>query len=276
MIARFFDHHDGLLSDLLRRGVIETNARTGARVKVLRGGASFALDLSDGTLPVCGTRRLHPRTAAAEVAWFLKGDQDVTWLKQYAPIWDKFVEDDGFTIEAAYGHRWRRHFGRDQLIDALLALNKDPSDRRVLVSAWDPAKDGLGRPSKNVPCPTHFTLSILAGELHSSLFLRSSDVFVGLPYDVMGHALLMDALAQELRVKTGVMQVTLAHAHLYETHWALAEECVSLDPVTEQPKLPGWTVASIMTAPEAYVAQVQALGCEVTWPENNPRPTVVV
>lgn len=276
MTARFFDHHDGLLGDLLRHGVVETNARTGAQIRVLRGGSAFSVDLSDGTLPVCGTRRLHPRTAAAEVAWFLSGTQDVTWLKRYAPIWDKFVEDDGKTVDAAYGYRWRQHFGRDQVLQALLALRKDPSDRRVLVAAWDPWLDGLGNPAKNVPCPTHFTLSILAGELHSSLFLRSSDVFVGLPYDVMGHALLMDAFAQELHVKAGVMQVTLAHAHLYECHWGHAETCIGTDPVTEQPGLPGWTVAKIMTQPEDYVDRVRELARTVPWPDFNPRPEVVV
>jgi thymidylate synthase len=273
--ARFFDHHGDLLGDLLRHGVVETNARTGTRVRVHRGGTAFALDLSDRTLPVCGTRKLFPGTAAAEVAWFLSGDRDVTWLRKYAPIWDKFVEDDGVTVAAAYGYRWRSHFGRDQVLDALQALNRDPSDRRVLVSAWDPGQDGLGRPSKNVPCPTHFTLNVLAGELHSSLFIRSSDVFVGLPYDVMGHALLMDAMARELRLSPGVMHVTLAHPHLYESHWALAEECLDQEPVAEQPALPGWTVAAILGARDAYVARVKELARAVRWPDFSPRPEVV-
>jgi thymidylate synthase len=277
MQDRFFRlQYEELLMRLLNRGHVETNRRTGVRVAVGEP-TSFSLDLSDGRLPVCGIRRMFPRTAAAEVAWFLQGFQHVGFIKGYAPIWDKFVEDDGTTIEAAYGYRWRDHFGRDQIENAIHCLTVDPSDRRVFVSAWDPAQDGLGRPAKNVPCPVGFTLSITAGQLNSSLLIRSSDVFVGLPYDVMGHALLMQAVRHSIggELGLGTMHVTLAHPHVYERHWSMANLALAAKPCDETIVMPDWDVQLIEADPHGYVAEVARRAKAHEQPDFHCRPEVV-
>jgi thymidylate synthase len=275
----------------------ERNERTGRVVRQLPGGVSFRLDLSDGRIPVPGLRKVHPRTAAAEVAWFLRGDQSVAWLReQRVRIWDMFVEDDGETVEAAYGYRWRRHFRRDQIDGAVAALAMDPSNRRIFVSAWDPATDGLSQlqQQRNVPCPVGFTLSIVNGRLHSSLFIRSSDVFVGLPYDVMGHAILMRVIemtldkarfaaigAPAVPFGLGSMHVTLAHPHLYEPHFDMAATALHQVPVEEGPKL---AVDSLFDLsffdsvnadrhPE-FVEQYARLA-RVPWPTYDPHPELV-
>lgn len=278
----FFDTYGAILAWVFESKV-ETNERTGTRVRVGRGGTSFRVDLSDGVLPTIGYRKTFPRSAAAEVAWFLQGLREVGFIRQYAPLWDKFVEPievDGAILEgvtAAYGYRWRHHFRRDQIGEAIEALRRDPSDRRVFISAWDPATDGLGTVGqRNVPCPTSFSLNIHGGELHSSIFLRSSDIFVGLPYDVMGHALLMDAIAQELGgLGLGVMHVTLAHAHLYEHHWQMTMDALHEKPVVPALGLPGWSVSQIEADPHGYVATVAADAKGHAWPTFNPKPHVV-
>lgn len=295
----FYDAYGAIVAWVFA-GDVETNARTGVRVKVGRGGTSFRVDLSDGLLPTVGFRKTFPKSAAAEVAWYLQGTQDATFIRKYAPLWDKFVEPIGYDerelrsidgqvkrvnlapdltfegVRAAYGYRWRNHFGRDQIRLAVEALRKDPSDRRCYVSAWDPAEDGLGAlGQRNVPCPASFTFSVFNGELHSSFFIRSSDVFVGLPYDVMGHALLMDAVAHELRLRPGVMHVTLAHAHLYESHWDLTVEMMKQEPVVPALQLPGWTLSQVERAPDDYVVRYAEEAKQLTWPAYNPRPEVV-
>lgn len=283
----FFDTYGAIMAWVFA-GETETNERTGVKVKVGRGGTSFRVDLADGLLPTIGFRKTFPKSAAAEIAWYLQGVQDATFIRKYAPLWDKFVEplvksEDLFNgdvmcegVRSAYGYRWREHFGRDQIQLAIDTLRKDPTDRRTFVSAWDPAEDGLGAVGqRNVPCPTSFTFSILNGELHSSFFLRSSDVFVGLPYDVMGHALLMDAVAQELRVRPGVMHVTLAHAHLYESHWQMTAEALSQEPVVPRLQLPGWTVSQIVRDPDDYVVRIAEEAKQLTWPIYNPKPEVI-
>lgn len=299
VLLPFYDVYGAILAWTFQAPV-ETNERTGTRVRVGRGGTAFRVDLGDGLLPTIGFRKTFPKSAAAEVAWYVRGEQDATFIRQYAPLWDKFVEPIGLDevelrtlegtvrrinqmpdqtfegVRSAYGYRWRRHFGRDQLRLAVEALRKDPSDRRVYVSAWDPAEDGLGtQGQKNVPCPTSFTFSVTGGELHSSLFLRSSDVFVGLPYDVMGHALLMDAVAHELRIRPGVMHVTLAHAHLYESHWELTAEALKQEPVVPVMQLPGWSLSQIEREPNDYVVRYAEEAKQFTWPAYSPRPEVI-
>lgn len=273
----FFDAYGAIVAWVFS-GETELNERTGVWVKVGRGGTAFRVDLRDGLLPTVGFRKTFPKSAAAEVAWYLRGEQDATFIRKYAPLWDKFVEPIGDVegVKAAYGYRWRSHFGRDQIRLAVEALKRDPSDRRCYVSAWDPAEDGLGAlGQRNVPCPAAFTFSVLGGELHSSIILRSSDVFVGLPYDVMGHALLMDAVAHELRLRPGVMHVTLAHAHLYESHWELTAEMMKQEPVVPPMPLPGWTLSQIERDPDDYVVRYAEEAKQMTWPSYNPRPEVV-
>jgi thymidylate synthase len=254
----------------------ELNARTGQTISVSRAPEHFIVDLSDDMLPLCGVRKTFPRTAAAEVAWFLLGTKDVSFIREYAPIWDKFVEEDGHTVAGAYGYRWREHFGRDQVRDAVVALRRNPTDRRIFVSAWDPCEDGLGRPSRNVPCPVGFTLSIVGDRLNSALMIRSSDVFVGLPYDVMGHALLMRAIASSIGgVQLGAMSVTLAHPHLYEVHEGMAYEALDGLQSDDSRVMPPWSVEQIEEDPHGYVLNVRLTYAGIVQPGVMVRPEVV-
>jgi thymidylate synthase len=265
-----------LLRELLYHGVDEFNERTGTRIKVLPTPVSLLIDVRNGKMPVPGNRKMHVKTAAVEAAWFLRGDQDTEFLRKHGcKIWDQFLEDDGVTIKRAYGFRWRRFFGRDQIRMAIDALRKNPSDRRVWISAWDPASDGLGEMGqKNVPCPVGFTLAIVAGRLNLTLFKRSTDVFVGLPYDVMGLFLVQSLIARELGVETGWFHVTMAHPHLYEAHWEMAKE--SLRKIySTRPEVPALSLTEAEADWDGFIETQRQLGLEVEWPEFNPRPEVI-
>jgi thymidylate synthase len=269
-----FKPYGDLVREIMDRGFTETNERTGSRIRMSPFPTGFHVDLRHLRLPLPGNRRVYPKTAAAELAWFLSGEKRLDWLRRHCKIWDLFQEEDG-TVESAYGYRWRRHFGRDQIGLAVQALRTNSTDRRVFVSAWDPAADGLGAPSRNVPCPVGFTLSVVEGHLNSLLVIRSSDVFVGLPYDVMGHALLMDAVARSVGLDgLAFMFVTLGHPHIYEKHWDMAREGLKKT-WAEKPSLPGWSVEEIVRDPDGYVERVRELQETVRWPEFSPRPEVI-
>lgn len=294
-MSRFSDTYVTLLESFLsgKKFTREINARTNVAIRVV-DPYSFTVDLSSGELPMCGIRKTWPKTAAAEIAWFLQGRKDIDFIRSYAPIWDKFVEEDGQTVEAAYGYRWRNHFGRDQIDDAIKALVSNKTDRRVFISAWDPAMDGLGVPSKNVPCPVGFTLSITDNKLNSTLLIRSSDVFVGLPYDVMGHALLMTAIMASIRhegaglipLQLGKMHVTLAHPHLYEPHLEMVDEALYRIPENWKEVSTGiampqtWTVNRIASVPDAYVTEIanrfSDLRNECEQPAFTCRPELII
>jgi thymidylate synthase len=117
---------------------------------------------------------------------------------------------------------------------------------------------------------------MVENHLNSAMMIRSSDVFVGLPYDVMGHALLMDAISKSIGAQgLGWLHVTLAHPHVYETHYEMAR--TSLDQTwAEKPKLPGWMVEEIVEDPDGYVAAVKDLADEVRPHPYFCRPEVVV
>ncbi len=273
----FREAYYSLLCELRHADDEEVNGRTGVRIKYLDGAHSFKLDLRDGGLPMPGNRRLHPRVAATETAWEFMGTQNPTFVLQRAPkIWKDFVEDG--EIECAYGYRWCNHFGRDQIYMALRALAEDPSNRQVYISTWDPSVDGLGVPDqpKNVPCPVGFSLTRTDDAMHLSVFLRSSDVFVGLPYDVMGYALKLDAFAASLECKPGTLHITLAHPHVYEPHFEMLDESLDRPWSSGQPNLPGWAVEQIMKDPDGYVDVVKRLAARVDLSDWDPMPELVV
>lgn len=225
---RFPDQYMDLIFQLVGGPVhTEVNARTGAGIRAIPHPVHLLIDLQGG-LMLPGNRAYFPHIAAAEVAWMLKGTQSPDFIMKHAPkLWSKFIEDG--KLKTAYGYRWRSHFGRDQLGLAVFALKKDPTNRQCWVQAWDPSSDGLafGKQPKNIPCPVGFTVNIIKGRLNLSVFIRSSDVYVGLPYDVMGYAILASLIANELGVEVGHLSVTLAHAHLYDVHLDLAKDDLS-------------------------------------------------
>lgn len=302
----------GLLTELVNHGVEELNARTSTRIKMLQGAHSFKLDLRSGRMPLPGNRRYYPRVAAAEVAWQLMGTRDPSFIVGKAPkMWEKFIEyeevrlggrdaddDDEVkqvaVLKTAYGWRWREAFGRDQLALLVDALRDDPTNRQLYVSAWDPRSDGLGGPQpKNIPCPVGFSVSRFLDDLHMSVFVRSSDVFVGLPYDVMGYALTLDAIAATVGCRPATLHFTLAHPHLYEPHWLAARACTTgtdgwdwrdskkvegatTSWVTDcEPNLPGWTLDQVLRDPEAYCDTVALLAKRVGRHAWDPCPVVV-
>lgn len=261
---------------------IEQNQRTEENIKVIEYPVNMVINLKDRIVPTIGIRKTHPKSAAAEIAWFLQGTQDPAFIQKHAPFWDKFVEtvsiggQDKEVIKSSYGYRWRTHFGRDQIGDAIKALQTDSTNRRIYISAWDSQEDGLmTKDQLNVPCPVGFNLTIVNGRLNSSITLRSSDLFVGLPYDVMGHAYLMDAIATTLNVELGYMGVALNHAHLYEAHWEHTLEALKQPSVVPQMKLPGKSISQILENPDKYVMDIQTESKLYQWPNFNPKPHVV-
>ncbi len=272
-----------LLDEVYEHGRPEVNARTGVEILALDGAHSFKLDLSEHQrLPVPGNRRYWPYVAAAEVAWQLMGTQDPEFILSTAPrVWRDFVEDG--RLETAYGYRWRKHFGRDQLALAMAELRTNPTNRQLYVSAWDPSRDGLGGPQpKNIPCPVGFSLSRIGEYIHCAVFIRSSDVFVGLPYDVMGYALTVDAVAAQVGCIPGTLHVTLAHPHLYSTHVLMLNRCVG-SPLhiawtnkRVEPELPGWDVDHILEDPHGYVLRMKELANEVNHSDWDPKPELIL
>lgn len=272
--------YDHILYTMSKTRERELNERTGKYIRIIKGGISFKLCFEHNKLPSFGFRRIHPYIAAAETAWQLMGTRDPAWINKKAPkLWSKFVESDG-TVPACYGYRWRNHFNRDQIQCTIDELINNPTNRQLFISAWDPKIDGLGGPQpKNIPCPVGFAIHRYKNSIHGSVFLRSSDVFVGLPYDIINYALLFDAISQSCKCKLSSIHFTLAHAHLYEDHMHMLVYGFNNKTVIRvpEPYLPNWTVDGITKNPDKYVYQVKlASKLFVKSREYNPKPKVIV
>lgn len=231
------------------------------------GVALVAMDCSAGTVSFNGLRRIRPRVAAAELAWTLQGTTSLAWLERHTRMWTDFadgIDQDGERfVSAAYGYRWRRHFGRDQLACLLDALVDDPTSKQQVVLAWDPSMDGLGHyHARNVPCPLGFQVTVIAGRLNVIVYQRASDAVIGLAYDSAMYGLLLHALVNSLRarglqVRPGSLSMMLGHAHVYEPQFEIARHMASTEPTAVFVEPPAWSVEDIRGDPDGYVTRVR-------------------
>jgi len=223
-MTEFDRKYSDCLRQILEHGIEETNERTGHKVKAIPG---MHFQVENG-FPLLSLRKIAPRVFAAEQVWFMLGSRKpVEFIDQYTKIWNDFTNING-VVNSAYGFRWRYYFGRDQIGLLVKLLEKEPSSRQGVVITWDAADDGLNPElkKKNVPSPISFTVNIIGDKLHLHSIFRSNDMVVGCPFDVAGFALLQRILAARLGVGVGVYSHSISNAHIYDVHYAAAEELI--------------------------------------------------
>ena len=211
-----------LLADILANGVDRAD-RTGVGTRGVFG-RQMRFDLSAG-FPVLTTKKLHFKSVALELLWFLRGDTNVHWLQERGVgIWDEWADAEG-ELGPVYGKQWRSWAapdGRsiDQIARLLEGLRTNPNSRRHIVSAWNPADvDDMALP----PCHCLFQFFVADGRLSCQLYQRSADVFLGVPFNIASYALLTHMVAQVVGLQVGDFVHTLGDAHLYLNHLEQAE-----------------------------------------------------
>jgi thymidylate synthase len=223
-----------MLKKIVKEGVPEKNKRTGHEVKAIPG-MHFSIDLEKEGFPLLTLRKIPVKMFVAEQIWFVSGARKpADFLREFTKIWDVFT-NPADVVTVAYGYRWRKHFGRDQLGLLMKHLKEDPTSRHGVIITWDPAGDGLGVTNrKNVPCPYSFTVNIIGGRLNLHNIVRSNDMVLGFPSDVAGFALLQLMLAQKLGVKPGVYSHSISNAHIYDNQYSAVKEMLKR-PTTHKP-----------------------------------------
>jgi len=131
----------GGLSTLLQHGV-EQSSRNGPVIVAPAPVTTVTHRPDERVLSLPG-RNENPFFHFVESLWMLAGRNDLAALTPYVSRMAQFSDDGGKTQPGAYGHRWRRHFDRDQLAWAIQRLRKDPNDRRV--GHWDVGSEGRHR-----------------------------------------------------------------------------------------------------------------------------------
>lgn len=229
LMTQFDEQYKEALRDIMNKGYEEYNERTGHKTKILPG-VTFRIDKG---FPLLTLRKIPLTLFTAEMIWYIMGSQNPEdFVNKFTGIWKDFTEENG-NVAAAYGYRWRKHFGRDQLKGLVQHLSEEPHSRQGVVVTWDPSDDGLygqglrATYKKNVPCPYTFTVNVIGNKLHLHNIVRSNDMILGCPHDVAGFALLQNLLAARLGLKAGVLTHSISNAHIYDTHyeqtWELLE-----------------------------------------------------
>ena len=207
--------------DLLRRvmsdGAVKPD-RTGTGTRSVFG-RQLRFDLSQG-FPLVTTKRVHFKSIAYELLWFLRGDSNVRWLQDNGvTIWDEWAGPDG-DLGPVYGVQWRSwptpdggHI--DQISQVLETLRSNPDSRRIIVSAWNVAE--LDRMAL-APCHAFFQFYVADGKLSCQLYQRSADLFLGVPFNIASYALLTHMIAQQVGLDVGDFVWTGGDCHVYDNH----------------------------------------------------------
>jgi len=242
-----------IVKKVLKNGNWKDN-RTGIKTKAI-AGSIFEHDMENG-FPLLTTKKVPFRLVASELEFFIKGITDKKWLQERNNhIWDEWatpkkaiyghteIEKEKMLQERdlgpIYGFQWR-HFnagynsfdsnyenkGIDQLKNLIEKIKSDPTDRRLIVSAWNPLQiNQMGLP----PCHYSFQVTVIGRKLNLLWNQRSVDVMLGLPFNIASYGLLLHLIAKETNLEEGKLVGFLADTHIYENHIKGAEEQLERD-----------------------------------------------
>ena len=194
-------------------------------------GHQMRFDLQD-SFPLLTTKKIHFKSVAYELLWFLKGDTNIKYLKDNGvSIWDEWADENG-DLGPVYGKQWRDWKGangfHDQISNVIDQIKNNPNSRRHIVSAWNVAEI----PSMALaPCHILFQFYVQEGKLSCQLYQRSADIFLGVPFNIASYSLLTMMIAQVCNLQYGDFVHTLGDAHLYNNHLTQADEQLTRSPL---------------------------------------------
>ena len=228
-----------LIEDILENNE-EFIGRNGTTLAVF--GSAMHFSLENNTIPYLTTKKLAHKTCLKELLWFIKGDTSNKKLKaQNVHIWDangsrEFLDSRGLTnyeeddLGPIYGFQWR-HFnakyndcnsdysnkGIDQL-NYIIEQLKNPetrNSRRLIMTAWNPCQiDEMALP----PCHVMCQFNVSNNRLSCSLYQRSGDVGLGVPFNIASYSLLTHLIAHHVGLEAYEFVYYLGNAHIYDDH----------------------------------------------------------
>ncbi|HET7766838.1 MAG TPA: thymidylate synthase [Burkholderiales bacterium] len=218
----------------LMRHVLDHGHRKGDRTgtgTLSTFGWQMRFDLAAG-FPLLTTKKVHFKSVAYELLWFLKGETNVRWLQEHGvSIWDEWADERG-ELGPVYGSQWRSWpapdgSAIDQISRVVESIRTRPDSRRHVVTAWNPAEiDKMKLP----PCHVLFQFYVAEGRLSCQMYQRSADIFLGVPFNIASYALLTLMVSQVCGLRPGEFVLSLGDAHLYLNHVDQAREQLSRTP----------------------------------------------
>ncbi len=226
----------------LQKQILEQGVDKQTRNGMTRGlfAQPLRFKMSDG-FPAVTTKKLAFRSTAAELFFFMSGASDNKILERLeckiwtdnanSPYWKPKAKYEG-DLGRIYGVQWRDWRGPegkvvDQLKEIIDRLKKDPNDRRLIVSAWNPGElDQMALP----PCHVLFQFYVANGKLSLHMYQRSCDMFLGVPFNIASYALLLHVVAQITSLVADELIITLGDVHIYHDHFDAVKEQIAREP----------------------------------------------
>lgn len=258
-----------LIEDIIQYGEM-VSGRNGNALTTF--GAAMHFNLENNIVPVLTTKKIAIKTCIKELLWFISGKTSNKILKsQNVHIWDgngsrDFLDRRGLTnleeddLGPVYGHQWR-HFnaqyinsdtdytnkGVDQLLYIINCL-KDPKERysrRLVMSAWNPCQlEEMALP----PCHVLAQFNVVKDELSCSLYQRSGDVGLGIPFNIASYSILTHIIAKHCNLKAKEFVYYLGNTHIYDNHVNELKQQIERKPY----KFPEINIKNIYTSIDEY------------------------
>ena len=242
-----------LIQNVLDNG-IKKEDRTGTGT-ISYFGQQMRYNLNEG-FPLVTTKKVHLKSIIHELLWFISGDTNIKYLVDNdVRIWNdwpyaayqKSEEFQGETIEEfaakikesdefaekwgklgpVYGKQWRDFAGVDQLEDLINQIKNNPTSRRLIISAWNPAQiKDMALP----PCHCFMQFYVNDGKLSCQLYQRSADIFLGVPFNIASYSLFTMMIAQVTGLGLGDFVHTIGDAHIYLNHLEQVDKQLKREP----------------------------------------------
>ena len=233
-----------LLQDILDNGANKGDRTGTGTLSVF--GRQYRHSLEDG-FPHLTTKKLHLKSIVNELIWFLSGDTNTRWLNENGVrIWDEWATEEG-ELGPIYGAQWTAWptagGGSVNQIDYVVdCLKNNPDSRRILFHGWNVEylPDESISPQENVkagrmalpPCHLLYQFYVANNRLSAQLLIRSSDSFLGLPYNTASLAVLTMMLAQQCDLDLGEIIICTGDSHIYSNHFEQVKEQLTREPRT--------------------------------------------
>ncbi|HUD05542.1 MAG TPA: thymidylate synthase [Candidatus Saccharimonadales bacterium] len=204
-----------LMADILKDG--RSKPTRGIHYVKAIFGYQIRFDMRQG-FPLLTTKKMPFKTLLHEQFWFISGSSSASYLHDHnIKYWDSFL-DDKDELGRVYGVQWR-HWRRpdgnefDQLQWAIDEIKNNPNSKGILVNAWN---SGELKEMRLPPCHTMFQFDVTKGKLRLHLYQRSSDVFLGLPFNIAQYALMLNMVAYLTGLEARELIISIGSAHLYK------------------------------------------------------------
>lgn len=238
-------YYTDFIECILENGTKKTD-RTGVGTISYFAPPDMSFDLTKG-FPIVTTKKVPFKSVVAELLWILEGSTDERRLAELTygksreelldkkTIWTENADAQGVQkghkntdtvkeLGPVYGQQLRNFNGFDQLKYVVDLVKNEPDSRRILFSYWNPSDlETAALP----PCHTLFQMNVTNGKLSGKLYMRSNDVILGAPFNIVFYSLLLHIIAAECGLDVGEYTHSVGDAHIYQNHLEGVDEILT-------------------------------------------------